>query len=183
MMYIDDNGVAFLSSPSSMHLTSRSVLLGSTLGETLAASGLPHQDFGESDVQYISIANSFLQTTPDADAGPTREQSGPRENELQRQESTPTTTMMLRNIPCKVNAARIDEELRQNGFEGAYDSIHVPTRPNGSNRGYGFVNFKTADDAARFASVFNDYEFLGTFSTKRCTVSRADVQGRIGAAI
>eukprot|EP00928_Gymnodinium_smaydae_P092256 TRINITY_DN76082_c0_g1_i1.p1 TRINITY_DN76082_c0_g1~~TRINITY_DN76082_c0_g1_i1.p1 ORF type:complete len:181 (-),score=20.80 TRINITY_DN76082_c0_g1_i1:486-1028(-) len=91
----------------------------------------------------------------------------------------PVTTLMLKNVPCSVTAASMEIELRELGFEGTYDVLHFPSRrkrPSG-NKGYGFVNFISAHDASRFASVFDGYAFSFAPS-KRCSVTVAAFQGR-----
>eukprot|EP00928_Gymnodinium_smaydae_P074697 TRINITY_DN57723_c0_g1_i1.p1 TRINITY_DN57723_c0_g1~~TRINITY_DN57723_c0_g1_i1.p1 ORF type:complete len:158 (+),score=21.58 TRINITY_DN57723_c0_g1_i1:61-534(+) len=95
-----------------------------------------------------------------------------------RQEAMRKTALMIRNLPCKVNAKRLEAELHLHGFRGAYDNVHVPTRPNGSGKGYGFVNFLELPEANRFVRVFDGYSFLGSHSAKKlCYVVAADRQG------
>eukprot|EP00928_Gymnodinium_smaydae_P095510 TRINITY_DN8233_c0_g1_i3.p1 TRINITY_DN8233_c0_g1~~TRINITY_DN8233_c0_g1_i3.p1 ORF type:complete len:191 (-),score=37.72 TRINITY_DN8233_c0_g1_i3:775-1347(-) len=94
------------------------------------------------------------------------------------QNPEPVTTLMLRNLPCKLKIIDMEEELLRLGFEGTHDVIHIPSRHNGSNKGYGFVNFHTADDARRFADAFTGYVFDRFQSTKRCYVTNAAFQGR-----
>eukprot|EP00928_Gymnodinium_smaydae_P077029 TRINITY_DN6016_c1_g1_i1.p1 TRINITY_DN6016_c1_g1~~TRINITY_DN6016_c1_g1_i1.p1 ORF type:complete len:381 (+),score=50.52 TRINITY_DN6016_c1_g1_i1:197-1339(+) len=88
------------------------------------------------------------------------------------------TTFMLRNIPCKLTKELMEEELCELGFGGTYDVIHFPSRNNGSNKGYGFINFLTADDARRVTEALEGHVFAGTRSPKRCCVSTAAFQGR-----
>eukprot|EP00928_Gymnodinium_smaydae_P001628 TRINITY_DN10588_c1_g4_i2.p1 TRINITY_DN10588_c1_g4~~TRINITY_DN10588_c1_g4_i2.p1 ORF type:complete len:311 (+),score=40.72 TRINITY_DN10588_c1_g4_i2:115-1047(+) len=88
------------------------------------------------------------------------------------------TTLMLKNIPCKLTRESMTEELRLLGFEGVHDAMHIPSRTNGSNKGYGFINFISAHDARRAADTLNGYMFSGTCSTKRCQVTTAAFQGR-----
>eukprot|EP00928_Gymnodinium_smaydae_P095729 TRINITY_DN8284_c0_g4_i1.p1 TRINITY_DN8284_c0_g4~~TRINITY_DN8284_c0_g4_i1.p1 ORF type:complete len:223 (-),score=41.89 TRINITY_DN8284_c0_g4_i1:80-748(-) len=88
------------------------------------------------------------------------------------------TTVMLRNVPCKINKASVEVELVKLGFANKYDYIYFPARRNKSTIGYGFINFITSHDALAFMDIFDGYAFPGTSSTKRCSVSRADVQGR-----
>eukprot|EP00928_Gymnodinium_smaydae_P068612 TRINITY_DN51795_c0_g1_i1.p1 TRINITY_DN51795_c0_g1~~TRINITY_DN51795_c0_g1_i1.p1 ORF type:complete len:101 (+),score=6.69 TRINITY_DN51795_c0_g1_i1:36-305(+) len=56
--------------------------------------------------------------------------------------------------------------------------MHIPSRPNGSNKGYGFINVISVHDARRAADTLNGHMFSGTCSTKRCQVTNADFQGR-----
>eukprot|EP00928_Gymnodinium_smaydae_P043454 TRINITY_DN29103_c1_g1_i1.p1 TRINITY_DN29103_c1_g1~~TRINITY_DN29103_c1_g1_i1.p1 ORF type:complete len:162 (-),score=26.00 TRINITY_DN29103_c1_g1_i1:378-863(-) len=91
------------------------------------------------------------------------------------------TTLMLRNIPCKVQTEWLQEELRKLGFEGTYDVIHIPTRKNKSNLGYGFINFISPEHARRFADAVVGHMFSGSGSVKRCYVTKAAFQGREAA--
>eukprot|EP00928_Gymnodinium_smaydae_P098639 TRINITY_DN9213_c0_g1_i2.p1 TRINITY_DN9213_c0_g1~~TRINITY_DN9213_c0_g1_i2.p1 ORF type:complete len:206 (+),score=38.68 TRINITY_DN9213_c0_g1_i2:70-618(+) len=93
-------------------------------------------------------------------------------------ESRCTTTLMLRNVPCKVNLEIMEVVLMQLGFEGKYDYLYFPTRKSGSNLGFGFVNFRTEDDAVQFDAAFTGYVFGGIQSNKQCYVTIAAVQGR-----
>eukprot|EP00928_Gymnodinium_smaydae_P026577 TRINITY_DN20825_c0_g2_i2.p2 TRINITY_DN20825_c0_g2~~TRINITY_DN20825_c0_g2_i2.p2 ORF type:complete len:187 (+),score=43.73 TRINITY_DN20825_c0_g2_i2:141-701(+) len=88
------------------------------------------------------------------------------------------TTVMVRNVPCRVSEERMDLELELLGFANTYDYLYFPARKNKSTIGYGFINFLTSDTAANFVKVFNGYSFPGTNSTKQCYVTRADIQGR-----
>eukprot|EP00928_Gymnodinium_smaydae_P058641 TRINITY_DN41823_c0_g1_i1.p1 TRINITY_DN41823_c0_g1~~TRINITY_DN41823_c0_g1_i1.p1 ORF type:complete len:171 (-),score=29.17 TRINITY_DN41823_c0_g1_i1:196-708(-) len=90
-----------------------------------------------------------------------------------------TTTLMLRNIPCKINAKRLARDLHDQGFAGTYDYLHVPSRRKNcaSNLGYAFINFIDVRDAARFEAVFNGYVFEWTCSKKQCYVTAAAIQG------
>eukprot|EP00928_Gymnodinium_smaydae_P045689 TRINITY_DN30419_c0_g1_i1.p1 TRINITY_DN30419_c0_g1~~TRINITY_DN30419_c0_g1_i1.p1 ORF type:complete len:187 (-),score=30.47 TRINITY_DN30419_c0_g1_i1:113-673(-) len=88
------------------------------------------------------------------------------------------TTLMLRNIPCSLNLTKVREELASLGFEGTYNLLNLPARPNASTKGYGFINFVTSEDAQRFANVFVDYQFKQyTGSEKKSNVSLARLQG------
>eukprot|EP00928_Gymnodinium_smaydae_P095727 TRINITY_DN8284_c0_g2_i1.p1 TRINITY_DN8284_c0_g2~~TRINITY_DN8284_c0_g2_i1.p1 ORF type:complete len:187 (-),score=25.17 TRINITY_DN8284_c0_g2_i1:255-815(-) len=101
--------------------------------------------------------------------------------ELQADEpetESPFTTVMLRNVPCKIDKERVEEELAKLGFANTYDHIHFPTRRSKSTLGYGFINFMKSGDALAFMAAFDGYTFPGTLSTKRCYVSRANLQGR-----
>eukprot|EP00928_Gymnodinium_smaydae_P016784 TRINITY_DN16353_c1_g1_i1.p1 TRINITY_DN16353_c1_g1~~TRINITY_DN16353_c1_g1_i1.p1 ORF type:complete len:218 (+),score=35.88 TRINITY_DN16353_c1_g1_i1:64-654(+) len=88
------------------------------------------------------------------------------------------TTFMLKNVPCKLNVEMMKPVLDRLGFAGTYNHLYFPARKNGSNLGYGFVNFMKEDDACRFKAVFNGYVFQGMNSRKQCCVIPADVQGR-----
>eukprot|EP00928_Gymnodinium_smaydae_P009062 TRINITY_DN13347_c0_g4_i1.p1 TRINITY_DN13347_c0_g4~~TRINITY_DN13347_c0_g4_i1.p1 ORF type:complete len:229 (-),score=22.36 TRINITY_DN13347_c0_g4_i1:264-950(-) len=102
-------------------------------------------------------------------------------NQVVRNEASPgstvITTLMIKNLPCKVTKQRLEAEICQLGFRGTYDFIHMPNRRNRSNLSYAFVNFVRAQDAARFTEAFEGHTFAGVNSQKRCHVCAADVQG------
>lgn len=92
------------------------------------------------------------------------------------------TTVMLCNIPCRVGRTNIVSALEDCGFADKYDFIHLPKgksrryRRHG-NIGYGFINFANLEDAEGFAEAFEDFQFPGLRSTKKCTVKLAHLQG------
>eukprot|EP00928_Gymnodinium_smaydae_P082869 TRINITY_DN6613_c1_g7_i1.p1 TRINITY_DN6613_c1_g7~~TRINITY_DN6613_c1_g7_i1.p1 ORF type:complete len:169 (+),score=30.57 TRINITY_DN6613_c1_g7_i1:77-583(+) len=88
-------------------------------------------------------------------------------------------TLMLRDIPCKVDEERIESVLREQGFAGTYDYLYDPkSKSNGNTVGYCFVNFLDLEDASRFRTIFDGYTFSGSQSKKKCHVTTADIQGR-----
>eukprot|EP00928_Gymnodinium_smaydae_P005407 TRINITY_DN11846_c0_g1_i1.p1 TRINITY_DN11846_c0_g1~~TRINITY_DN11846_c0_g1_i1.p1 ORF type:complete len:200 (+),score=25.86 TRINITY_DN11846_c0_g1_i1:58-657(+) len=87
-------------------------------------------------------------------------------------------TLMLRDVPCKVNLQLMRLTMTNLGFAGTYDYLYFPTRRNGSNLGFGFVNFMKEEDADRFEIAFTGYQFPGIRSSKQCYVTLAEVQGR-----
>jgi hypothetical protein len=92
--------------------------------------------------------------------------------------SVEPTTMMIRNIPCRITLERVVDALDSVGFCSTYDFVHLPHRfAKSPNLGYAFVNFYNADDAARFAVAFNGFRFPRTQSNKKCEVTLADRQG------
>lgn len=67
------------------------------------------------------------------------------------------------------------------GFVGRYDFFYIPvsSKPKKNrcaNLGYGFVNFLTPQDAARFLRHFTGYRF-GLHSDKVCEVQISQTQG------
>lgn len=94
-----------------------------------------------------------------------------------------TTTAMLRNIPNKYTQNGVVERLHMSGFKGDLDFIYLPIDfKNKCNVGYAFVNFRTAEACARFASEYhhcNSREKLPGYNSKKiCEVSEARFQGR-----
>merc|ERR1719267_285001 len=85
--------------------------------------------------------------------------------------------MMLKNIPCKRSEEEIMLHIDQLGYGGKYDFFHLPkNRQLSANLGYGFINFKAAEDAARFEIEMTGFRFSHS-SSKRCVVVPARVQG------
>jgi len=93
-----------------------------------------------------------------------------------------TCTAMLRNIPNKYTQLGLVERLHEGGYRGALDFIYLPIDfKNKCNVGYAFVNFRTAEACARFASEFhhcNSRDKLPGYNSKKvCEVSAARFQG------
>eukprot|EP00928_Gymnodinium_smaydae_P032638 TRINITY_DN2357_c0_g3_i1.p1 TRINITY_DN2357_c0_g3~~TRINITY_DN2357_c0_g3_i1.p1 ORF type:complete len:159 (+),score=21.84 TRINITY_DN2357_c0_g3_i1:83-559(+) len=87
------------------------------------------------------------------------------------------TTLCIRNVPCRVDQARMTHELWRLGFGGTYDLLYFPRRSCGKCLGYGFINFHATEDAIRFAEVFRCYRFDDTFSAKVGYAEPSRVQG------
>jgi len=98
--------------------------------------------------------------------------------------SEPPTTMMICNIPCRFGQTDVVEAIHSIGFAGLYDFVYLPSRSgkHNANIGYAFVEFKSAETAERFACAFDNFQFPGTKSAKRCTVKQAHQQGLNAAA-
>jgi hypothetical protein len=96
-------------------------------------------------------------------------------------ELSEASTLMICNIPCRLGHADIVQAIDSVGFVDKYDFIHMPGRRHGSKRsgnmGYAFVNFATVQDAEQFATAFENFQFQGTCSSKRCTLKFAHHQG------
>jgi len=92
--------------------------------------------------------------------------------------ASPITTMMLRNIPNKYREETLKEEVNELGFEETYDFVYLPLDAQSrGNVGYAFINFKTEQDAWRFANIFTNHAFRRYHSRKVGAVSVARVQG------
>lgn len=91
---------------------------------------------------------------------------------------------MLRNIPNKYSQAMLVEQLHKD-FRGDIDFLYLPVDfKNKCNVGYSFLNFRTSEACARFASEYHNVEssvkLPGFKSKKICEVSAARVQGVAG---
>jgi hypothetical protein len=93
----------------------------------------------------------------------------------------PITTMILRNIPCRISRDVVMQCIDDAGFANRYDFLSLPVietkREPSKNLGYAFVNFLTEDDARTFQEVFSGYRFRGTQSDKVCQVEISKSQG------
>lgn len=86
------------------------------------------------------------------------------------------TTLMVRNIACRLSSEQVLAHLADLGFEGSYDFFYLPIYRGGrSNQGYFFINFRTVD-AARICKERLEGLAMGGGS-KRCEVVTAEWQG------
>jgi len=89
-------------------------------------------------------------------------------------------TLMLRNIPCRVNQEELVRIVEEMGLGGRYDYLYVPLshRPR-ANIGYAFVNLISEADEIAFKRAFDGFRFPGTLSQKVCAVQPARLQGSL----
>lgn len=64
------------------------------------------------------------------------------------------TTVMLRNVPQSCEQQDLIDEVHSAGFSGQYDFFYLPGEAEG-NRGYAFVNFRSAAAAEAFYQRFH----------------------------
>eukprot|EP00928_Gymnodinium_smaydae_P002884 TRINITY_DN11056_c0_g1_i1.p1 TRINITY_DN11056_c0_g1~~TRINITY_DN11056_c0_g1_i1.p1 ORF type:complete len:181 (+),score=22.95 TRINITY_DN11056_c0_g1_i1:59-544(+) len=145
----------------------------------MAVANVPVEELYE-----LCVKNGFIDDRPVVARGLPRSKSAPDITvsssclKVPKSNTDVELTLMLKNIPCKVTEERIESLLIEHGFGGSYDYVYCPTRLNGSNLGYAFVNFIERDDAHRFEAVFSGYQFSGINSAKQCYVTKAAIQGR-----
>jgi hypothetical protein len=82
---------------------------------------------------------------------------------------------MLSNLPCRVTQPQMMTILDDLGFGDSYDLLYLPvgkpsSKSGTSNLGYGFVNFKTVEDAQLCFEVFEGFNDWKLPSDKVCTV-------------
>mmetsp|Transcript_79307 Transcript_79307/g.232970 ORF Transcript_79307/g.232970 Transcript_79307/m.232970 type:complete len:205 (+) Transcript_79307:65-679(+) len=92
------------------------------------------------------------------------------------------TTMIFRNIPCRITLEQFVEVVNSLGFRDKYDLVHILVGKRSMNKqtpnlGYGFINFFDPADAWAFGEAFNGYQFEDTNSTKKGQAQPANVQG------
>jgi hypothetical protein len=92
--------------------------------------------------------------------------------------SNEEVTFMLRNFPKKCTQREFLATIDAAGFRGSYDFFYLPlSTTDGTNRGYGFINFPSAHRASEFSCCF-DGCYLKDFKRKKALeVKLADVQG------
>eukprot|EP00928_Gymnodinium_smaydae_P026888 TRINITY_DN20971_c0_g2_i1.p1 TRINITY_DN20971_c0_g2~~TRINITY_DN20971_c0_g2_i1.p1 ORF type:complete len:243 (-),score=12.64 TRINITY_DN20971_c0_g2_i1:2-661(-) len=90
------------------------------------------------------------------------------------------TTIMVRDLPCRVGYEGIMAGLKSIGLDGCYDFIYCPKsiRDRSAFKGYCFINFMTREAIEIFVAEFADHQFEGTHSEKAVRFDRAYVQGR-----
>eukprot|EP00928_Gymnodinium_smaydae_P089576 TRINITY_DN7351_c0_g2_i1.p3 TRINITY_DN7351_c0_g2~~TRINITY_DN7351_c0_g2_i1.p3 ORF type:complete len:116 (-),score=18.46 TRINITY_DN7351_c0_g2_i1:288-635(-) len=89
------------------------------------------------------------------------------------------TSVIIRDVPCRVDCQRMMAELKLHGFDGCYDCINFPIKSRKgkvSCRGYGFINFLNATTATRFMEQFTSYRFEDILSEKVARVELAHKQ-------
>eukprot|EP00928_Gymnodinium_smaydae_P007595 TRINITY_DN12720_c3_g1_i1.p1 TRINITY_DN12720_c3_g1~~TRINITY_DN12720_c3_g1_i1.p1 ORF type:complete len:269 (-),score=43.22 TRINITY_DN12720_c3_g1_i1:35-841(-) len=89
------------------------------------------------------------------------------------------TTIMVRDLPCKVGYERMMTELKLIGLDGCYDYIYFPKSFHDKNsfKGFCFINFMTRGAIEIFETTFEEHTFHDINSTKTVRLGRADVQG------
>ena len=76
------------------------------------------------------------------------------------------TNVYVKNLPEDTTQAKLEEMFAE---FGEVTSTHLATNQDGSSRGFGFVNFKTHEDAEKAVEALNDKEVAG----KQLYVGRA----------
>mmetsp|Transcript_78715 Transcript_78715/g.137531 ORF Transcript_78715/g.137531 Transcript_78715/m.137531 type:complete len:141 (+) Transcript_78715:26-448(+) len=111
-------------------------------------------------------------------------QSGDDSQESQEcvsEEQAPITTLMIRNIPCKITLQALMNVIDYNGFAGSYNFLHLPGRGTPfSNLGYAFINFYHSVMADFFVETFQGVAFstiTGLDSEKVIQIRPAHAQG------
>jgi hypothetical protein len=91
------------------------------------------------------------------------------------QEGCNDTTMIIRNIPSRIEKSSVVKAIDLAGFTGLYEGVVLPkaTSRRGKSKGYAFVRFKSPQVATEFQKTFQDYQFPDSQSTKRCMVMLA----------
>jgi hypothetical protein len=87
-------------------------------------------------------------------------------------------TIMMRNLPNKVDRSTLRSIIDAAGFMNAYDFVYLPIDPDTeANRGYAFFNFITPGFAFLCRLFFEGKKFCETNSRKTISVMPATLQG------
>jgi len=80
-----------------------------------------------------------------------------------REDAKELTNLMIRNIPSRVRKAELLAVIRQIGFDDMFSFLYLPMKPRHAddftNRGYAFVGFEDAGQAADFSVAITGYTF------------------------
>ena len=87
-------------------------------------------------------------------------------------------TVLIQNLPIRGRVSSIFSHLDSLGFAGQYDYVHAPidTRTR-MLKGFAFVNFAHAADAARFMARLGGTQLEGSESKRTLTACLAANQG------
>jgi len=90
------------------------------------------------------------------------------------------TTLMIRNLPHDLMQMDLIAKLDENGFEGTYDFLYMPSNfISGRGKGYAFVNFTQQAAARRLVSEWHKQVRFGAGRNRGgLSISAAAVQGR-----
>jgi len=88
------------------------------------------------------------------------------------------TTVMLRNIPVRYTAEELIADFHECDFEGSFDFFYLPIDFHlKRNRGYSFINFRSAEQATKFVEIFHMRQLTRYQTKKILEVSPALTQG------
>jgi len=101
------------------------------------------------------------------------------------------TTIMICSLPFRVTNTQLIDAINALGFTGLYDFVYMPSRSSKSrsskakaeksmrrgNVGYAFVNFRSAEHAASFSDMFQNFKFQDVPSDKEVLAKPAVCQG------
>jgi len=87
-----------------------------------------------------------------------------------------SVTLMICNLPCRIRNEEILGAFDSSGFSNTYDFVHIPRGRGSGTIGYAFIHFPNSQIAEQFALVFENFQFPGRSSQKKCTVRIADKQ-------
>jgi len=87
-------------------------------------------------------------------------------------------TVMIRQVPFKYTQKQLVSEINSNGFDGTYDFFYLPEdAKNNGNRGFGFINFLSANLAAEFYLRYHSQQLKLHQSSTPISVIPAEIQG------
>lgn len=137
----------------------------------------PVQSFAELPREVFAIRNTFVEVEEAVeDAGARRRsRSCPRNFTRTKAERS---TVCLRNLPNRVQPARLEAHLEEIGFACEVEAMHMPLdRKTSVNKGYAFLKFTDEDTALEFITSVEGTQLHGSRSSKRLTACFAARQG------
>ena len=96
---------------------------------------------------------------------------------------TTHSTVMMKNIPMRISQKDLLQLLDSQGYSDVYDYLYLPMDlKTMCNRGYAYINFAHPVFILDFYLQFHGFQwrqfYKDCFSSKRCLVCYANVQGR-----
>jgi len=87
-------------------------------------------------------------------------------------------TVMIQQVPFKYTQSNLIREINGDGFKGTYDFFYLPANArNQGNRGFGFINFLSAELAEKFYARYHAQKLQNHEARMPIAVIPADVQG------
>lgn len=87
--------------------------------------------------------------------------------------ATPTT-LAIKNLPSRCTVWQVLDLIQDSGFQGWFEYLYMPMKPKiRQNRGYAFVAFEDAKQAAFFQQLIDGLQFHGRASSKSIGVEVA----------
>eukprot|EP00928_Gymnodinium_smaydae_P096509 TRINITY_DN8543_c1_g1_i1.p1 TRINITY_DN8543_c1_g1~~TRINITY_DN8543_c1_g1_i1.p1 ORF type:complete len:185 (-),score=14.39 TRINITY_DN8543_c1_g1_i1:476-1030(-) len=128
---------------------------------------VPRCKFETDSFMYTSFSDQTLNDSADANAA----------QEVLKVDHS--TTVYVRNVPCKVGCQRMMLELSSLGLDGCYDFLYFPMKMSHGKEsyvGYGFIHFMRAEYALHFMAMFENHCFHDIRSEKVVQVEIAHEQ-------
>jgi hypothetical protein len=150
---------------------------------TGSGSGRSHGSPGSGFSSSASNKSQASRRSSRSEQGDVLEVPGSQPMSQQDQEADleNSSTMMLCNLPCRLEDRDVVAAIKSVGYAGKYEFVYVPQRRRNNKRsgnmGYAFVHFSDPETARAFADAFQNFKFQRTTSTKSCVVKPAHIQG------
>lgn len=148
------------------------------LEEHQHGGGMARDGYTRAAYDKSSMASRARGPRPSSGSGSTETSAAAPPGEEEQAVASEITTLMIRNLPCRIMEDELQVALASIGLGDRYDFLYLPrAHRKVSNLGYAFVNCLTPEDAATLSERFAGYRFHGIASDKVCTVRPARIQG------